>query len=186
MTTKTLSAGDVIVAPPTMQDLRFRRSSLLLTYYDLDGALAICLNKPTSHTLEKISLEVGLDRPLNFPMYWGGPVNPGTIWMLHSTEWSIANTLNINNDWSLTSNEKMFWCAHEGDLPRYFRFFHGFCSWQPEQLDRELQGVPPWSHKSSWLTLDQPNAEMLLETPVDEIWQQCIELSGQQAVSNWL
>ena len=186
MTTKTLSGGDVITAPPTMQDLRFRRSSLLITYHDQDGSLALCLNKPTQHTLEKISSEVGLENPLKFPLYWGGPVSPGTVWMLHSSEWGLENTVLVNDSWSLTSNEQMFWTAQNGDLPRYFRFFHGFCSWQSEQLDRELRGDPPWNHKSSWLTVDQPDAETLLEMPVEELWQHCLNLSGQQAVDSWL
>lgn len=186
MTTKTLSGGDVITAPPTMQDLRFRRTSLLITYHDLDGSLALCLNRPTNHTLEKISSEIGLTQPLKFPLYWGGPVSQGTIWMLHSPDWGLENTVTVNDVWSLTSNEQMFWAAQNGDLPRYFRFFHGFCSWQAEQLDKELRGVPPWSHKSSWLIVDQPDAETMLEMPVEELWQHCLNLSGQQAVDSWL
>lgn len=186
MTTKFLSGGDIITAPPTMQDLRFRKTSLLITYHDLDGSLAICLNKPTRNTLEKISKEIGLETPLNFPLYWGGPVSPGTIWMLHSPEWAIANTISVNDSWSLTSNEQMFWSAQEADLPRYFRFFHGFCSWQAEQLDNELKGKHPWDHKSSWLVVDQPDAETILETPVEDVWDYCVNLSSQQAVDSWL
>lgn len=186
MITKTLEQGDIIVAPPTMSDLRFRRSSILITYHDADGSLGLCLNKPTSYKLDKISREIGLDVELNFPLYWGGPVSQGTIWMLHSTEWALENTLNINEGWSLTSNEQMFRAAADGDIPRYFRFFHGFCSWQSEQLDCELKGDPPWNHQSSWLIVDQPDAETLLETPVEELWKNCLEISGQQAVESWL
>lgn len=186
MTVKTISGGDIIAAPPTMQDLRFRRTSVLITYHDLDGSLGLCLNRPTRNTLEQISKEIGLDRELNFPLYWGGPVNPGTIWMVHSPEWSLENTIKVNDEWSITSNEKMFWALQDGDIPQYFRFFHGFCSWQSEQLDLELRGEPPWDHKSSWLIVEQPDAETLLEMPPEEIWQHCVELSGQQAVSSWL
>ena len=109
MTVNSLAQGDVIVAPPTMRDPRFRRSALLITYHDLDGSLGLCVNQPTSHTLDKISSEVGLDVKLNFPLYWGGPVSPGTIWMLHSPEWQLGNTISINDQWNLTSNEQMFW-----------------------------------------------------------------------------
>ena len=182
----SLAQGDIIVAPPAMRDSRFRGSAILITYHDLDGSLGLCLNKPTSYTLDKITEEVGLDRPLNFPMYWGGPVNPGTIWMLHSPEWRLANTIDVNEGWSLTSNEQMFWAAQEADLPRYFRFFHGFCSWTSQQLDSELQGIEPWSHNSSWLTVEQPDAETLIEMPVEHLWQHCLTVSSHQAVSSWL
>jgi putative transcriptional regulator len=181
-----LRSGDILVAPPAMRDHRFRQTALLLTYHDLDGSLAICLNRPTTHSLDKISEEVGLDQQLNFPLYWGGPVNPGTVWMLHSTEWQIDNTVEVNQQWSLTSNEQMFWAAQEGDLPRYFRFFHGFCSWTSQQLDHELEGRPPWTHQSSWLTVEQPDAETLLEIPLEHVWQHCLTVSSQQAVSSWL
>ena len=186
MTVNSLAQGDVIVAPPTMRDPRFRRSALLITYHDLDGSLGLCVNQPTSHTLDKISSEVGLDVKLNFPLYWGGPVSPGTIWMLHSPEWQLGNTISINDQWNLTSNEQMFWSIQEGDMPQYFRFFHGFCSWSSQQLEHELKGDPPWTHNSSWLTVEQPDAETLLEMPLEEVWQHCVNLSGQQAVRSWL
>lgn len=182
----SVDRGDVITAPPTMQDLRFRRTALLITYHDLDGSLGLCLNRATNVTLAKLSKEIGLERELPFPLYWGGPVNPGTIWMLHSSEWSIHNTMQINDSWSLSSNEQMFWAIHEGDTPQYFRFFHGFCSWNCQQLEGELRGEPPWNHKSSWLIVEQPDLAELVEMSPEEVWQHCVELSGQQAVSSWL
>lgn len=186
MNSVSIRAGDVIAAPPAMRDPRFRSTAILITYHDLDGSLGICLNKPTSYTLDKITEEVGLDRPLNFPIYWGGPVNPTTVWMLHSPEWRLENTIEVNDGWSVTSNEQMFWAAEEGDLPRYFRFFYGFCSWSSQQLINELQGQAPWTHQSSWLTVEQPEAEVLIEMPVEHVWQHCLTVSSQQAVSSWL
>lgn len=186
MTNLQLKKGDMIIAPPTMLDLRFRKTAILITYNDLDGSLGLCLNRPTNHSLSRVVRELSLAREINFPLYWGGPVNPGTVWLLHSTEWQMDNTITVNDGWSITSNEQMFHAIADGDLPRYFRFFLGFASWNSDQLESELRGEPPWTQQSSWLILEQPDAETLIEMDTENIWDHCLDLSGRQAVNNWL
>lgn len=180
-----LELGDLLVAPPTMQDPRFKKSVVILLHHDDDGSLGLCMNKPTSYCLDKISEQLGIFPQIQFPLFWGGPVSPGTIWMLHSAEWSSKRTLSISAQWSMTSNEDMFHKVAEGDLPKYFRFFHGFCSWQSSQLEKEILGDEPWHPKSSWLIVNQPCAIELLESDLDSTWEEYISKSSQQAVDTW-
>ena len=71
-------------------------------------------------------------------------------------------------------------------MPQYIPVIQVFSSWSSQQLEHELKGDPPWTHNSSWLTVEQPDAETLLEMPLEEVWQHCVNLSGQQAVRSWL
>lgn len=183
-----LDSSDLLIAPPKMPDLRFRKSVLMLTHEHEQGMTGLCLNKPTPHTLQDIAREIGLDLDphMNFPLYWGGPVSHTTVWMLHSSEWSIDETLELNSQWSMTSNIKMFAHISDGDIPRHMRLMFGYCSWAPGQLEAELLGSPPWHHSSSWLVAKNPGPEWLFETDPDDLWIQATDLAGHQAVNSWL
>lgn len=180
--------GDLLIAPPTIPDLRFRNTVLLMTHNDKSGSLALCLNKPTDYSVkdvfDKLSMEYEMN--LNFPLYWGGPISPTTVWMLHDKEWSMEGTIEINNEWAMTSSMRMFTHLADGDFPKHFRLVYGFCSWEPEQLKAELSGRPPWSTRHSWLVAKNPGPAWLMEAPVDELWRLTTELSGHQAVDDWL
>jgi len=178
--------GQLLIAPPRMTDPRFNQSVLLLTHHFDGGSFACCINKPTSFTLEDISRELNLDTTLHFPLYWGGPVQLNSIWMLHSPEWRIENTIPINDNWALTSHQAMFWHIADGDTPNYFRFLHGFCSWGPGQLEGELRGTPPWTPQSSWLVTEDPGPDWVLDKPEYELWETATEMCTSQAVDSWL
>lgn len=179
-------ATDLLIAPPQIPDPRFRKTVLMLTHDHRGGSFALCVNRPTEHTLQDIVEELGIDTELNFPLYWGGPVNSNTVWMLHSTEWSCEHTVEINEEWSMTSNIEMFRDFAIGNFPRHFRLMLGYCSWSRGQLEAELAGMPPWNHNNSWLIAENLGPEWLFEQPVELLWESATTLSSHQAVSNWL
>jgi putative transcriptional regulator len=180
----TLNPTSLLISPPNIPDPRFHNSVLFLLSDNESGSLALCLNKPLDHTLSDLSGQH--ESKLNFPIYWGGPMSPDTIWMLHDSGWSLENTLEINDDVSLTSDIEMLEALSEGYCPDQFRLFAGFASWYPGQLEAELKGREPWSSKHSWLVAENPGIEWLLECPEDELWSRAAMLSAQQAVDNWL
>jgi putative transcriptional regulator len=180
------NTGNLLIAPPKMSDRRFNQSVILLTHHFNSGSFGVCMNKPTPYTLSDIATELELDSLPHFPLYWGGPVTQSSIWMLHCPDWSTTNTINVNDQWSLTSHQSMFHHIADGDAPRYFRFMHGYCSWAPGQLQAEVEGNPPWTSKSSWLVAEDPGAEWLLECPEENLWEHATDLCSSQAVKNWL
>lgn len=178
--------GDLLVAPPAMVDSRFEKTVLFLTHNNDVGSLAFCLNKQTDHTVNYILKEINIQLENNIPLFWGGPVNQNTIWMLHSKDWKIENTIDINKDWSLTSHVSMFHCLADGDEPEKFRVFFGQSSWGPGQLRGELEGDPPWSKNHSWLVVKKPNSDWLLQTSPKNLWISSTTLCGEQAIETWL
>lgn len=182
----TPANSDLLIAPPGIPDKRFSKSVLMLTHDQNGHTHALCLNKPTRHTLQDVLLDTGIETPINFPIYWGGPVNPATVWMLHSAEWNSEHTIYINSDWAMTSNISMFHHLADGDCPQYFRIMFGYCTWAPGQLRAELRGQEPWSHRHSWLVAHNPGTEWVFEMPTDELWDHAAQLSGHQAIDSWL
>lgn len=182
----TPTSSDLLIAPPNIPDPRFRKSVLMLTHDHRSGSFALCINKPSKFTLDQVLAELDLDYNLNFPLYWGGPVNAGTVWMLHSTDWECEHTVAVTTDWAMTSHISMFSHLADGDYPEHFRIFMGYCSWSPGQLANELAGSPPWSHNNSWLVANNLGPEWLFEQPVELLWENATTLSAHQAVDSWI
>lgn len=181
-------ASDLLIAPPSTPDRRFRNTVMMLTHDHDQGSFALCVNRLSNYTLQDLvrEIDMGLPCELNFPLYWGGPMSPTTIWMLHSGEWQIPGvTVVIDDQWSMTSNLQMFNHIAERDYPRYFRISYGYCSWATDQLMHELQGRPPWRPEHAWLVANNLGPEWLFEQPVEEIWTNSTTLSGHQAVDSW-
>jgi len=191
----TAHSTDLLIAPPNIPDSRFRNTVLMLTHSHDQGTFALCVNRSSQYTVQdlitqaslELEVDLELDCDLHFPLYWGGPVSPSTIWMLHSSEWQIEGvTILINDQWSMTSNIRMFHHLADGDLPQEFRIMYGYCSWAPGQLESELMGAAPWRPEHSWLVARNLGPEWLFNQPVEEIWENSTTLSAHQAVDSWL
>lgn len=181
-----LAGGDLIIAPPQIADPRFRRSVLMVTHDHGHGTFAICLNRPTDHPLSQILEPIDIKLDWDQELFWGGPVNAQTVWMLHDTGWRNQYTIPVNDHWSITSHVSMFEQLKSGDLPSRQRISFGFASWAPGQLLAELTGQHPWTHSHSWLILNRPDPDWLISVDPDDMWAQAMQQCGTQAVEHWL
>lgn len=187
--TTPIASTDLLIAPPGLPDPRFRNTVLMLTHTYRSGSFALCVNKPTAHTLDEIveAADVELEHVPKVPIYWGGPVSPNSLWMLHSPDWYIPKvTVEINQHWYMTSSLEMFQHLADGDYPRHFRIVTGHCSWAPGQLDCEIEGLGPWRREHSWLVAHNLGPEWLFEQAPEELWASATTLSSHQAIDSWL
>lgn len=183
-----VSATDLLIAPPAMPDPRFRRSVLMITHDHESGSFALCVNRPTEHTLVDVLRDSDIDiiAPPAIPVYWGGPVSTNSLWMVHSTDWVTDASAMISSAWAMTSSESMFHSLADGDCPKHFRIVMGYCSWAAGQLEAELNGQGPWQKQNSWLVAHNLGPEWLLEQPVEDLWTGATTLCSHQAVDSWL
>jgi putative transcriptional regulator len=188
--TTPVRTTDLLIAPPGIPDARFSNTVMMLTHVNGQGSFALCVNRKTGYTLSDVidnidSVDLPESMP-NVPVYWGGPMGTSSIWMIHSTDWSCAQTVALTDGWAMTSNVEMFHCIADGDHPRHFRIVIGYASWGPGQLSAELEGVGPWSKDNSWLVAHNLGPEWLFEQAVEDLWANVVTLSSHQAVDTWL
>ena len=181
----SIAAGDLIIAPPTVDSGLWAKTVILLGQHDEDGSQGWVLNRTTNHYVSEILEGMNVDlMGRDWPLYWGGPVSPQTIWMLHSPEWHLDNTRRIDDNWSITSNQAMFHHLADGDMPKYFKIFMGYTGWGADQLKQELTAEPPRKHSQSWLTLRDLDSQWVLDLDGEDLWRSAIGQSIQQSVDS--
>jgi len=183
--TKNLQAGDCLIAPPNNKDPRFRKTVILLAdHADTQGSMGIVLNRPSEHRVG--ALVDGLaDNIKDHQLYWGGPVQPHVVFMLHTLDWQTAKTKNIDGRLGLTTDIRMFDYMKNGEQPDHWQVYFGHSGWAPGQLTGELSGEGPWTPGHSWLTLNRPSLDFIYETDPDSMWDWAVQESAKQAVTSW-
>ena len=180
------SSGSLLIAPPKFPAGCFTETVHLVTHHTNGGTFALCMNQPTNLSLQNILVDLDIAATINFPMYWGGPVDPSSVWMLHDSEWGCGGTIQFHQEWAMTSNKEMLYMLADGHVPTHFRLMFGFCSWGRGQLEAEIAGVSPWTPATSWLVADDPDQTWLMEEPIDELWHSATALCATQAINKWI
>lgn len=168
-----------------MADSRFREAVILLTHH-AHNSLGLVLNRPLPNTLREITDKLDLEIDQDWPLYWGGPVATSTVWLLHDRGWQHPASIPVDRNWSVLSHVSMFQQFVESSLPLDFRIFMGCSSWAPEQLRAELEGEPPWSQRNSWLILEEPDTDLVLDPDPEGQWTRAIEQSVKVAAQQCL
>ena len=135
--------GLVLVAEPFLQDSYFKRSVVLLTEHTGEGSLGFVLNNPIDFNINEILKDFpAIDSIVTI----GGPVRTDTIHYIHTLGNKIPDCEEVM--------DSIYWGGDlesirdgiaDGWIKHYqIRFFVGYSSWYPGQLEREIS-------ENSWL-----------------------------------
>lgn len=177
--------GKLLIAPPSVKTGFWHKSVIFVTEHDLHGSIGLVLNKRSNLSLVEFSEQLGINLDLPGFVYVGGPVNQKSLSVLHSPEWSCSNTLEINEQFSLSSSADMLPRLAARDTPEYYRVFMGMAGWAPSQLLQEISGTPPYKHENSWC-LATPDYETVFGNDQSDQWCSSLDLSGQEFAQNIL
>ena len=153
-----LTAGMLLLAHPTMEDPRFRRTVILLTAHADGGSLGVILNQPTGRTLGQLNEGSESDALAAIPLYTGGPVDPEQIIL---TAWK----------WAELDSSFQLYFGIDGDKagklqasdPTYtLRGFFGHAGWSEGQLQAEYD-------EGAWLI--SPLSPSIEELGGDALWR---------------
>src|SRR6185295_18234760 len=81
-------AGSLLLAHPAMKDPNFRRSVVLMSSHNAEGAIGVVLNRPLGKRLGELSGDFALGPLASIPLFNGGPVQTEQLVL---TAWQIRD-----------------------------------------------------------------------------------------------
>ena len=166
--------GQFLISMPSLQDERFDKTVIYMCAHSTDGAMGIIINKKIDYDLYPDLLEqLGIDKPLvNKKLYlrYGGPVESGRGFVLHSDEFIQKETLSIAKGVALTSTSEFFDDLSKGNGPKKSILALGYAGWEPGQIELELSS-------NSWMTL-KTDTSFIFEENVSNKWRDAYGLIG--------
>ncbi|MCX7697386.1 MAG: YqgE/AlgH family protein [Bacteroidales bacterium] len=162
--------GRILVAEPLLQDKYFHRTTVLLIEHNDEGSFGVILNKMLKGVQSDLFDALGI----KLDIYFGGPVDPKSIFFIHRRPDIIRGGMNIGGSLYWGGNVNDFFDALEGGKLKEneYRFFMGYSGWGPGQLERELQ-------ENTWAVVIPPNLDQLLSIPPHDLWKRMIYHLGK-------
>jgi putative transcriptional regulator len=136
-------SGQLLVAMPGMQDPRFEKTVIYMCAHNADGAMGLVVNRGLDmltfpDMLEQLDIDVtGAGPPVN--IHFGGPVETGRGFVLHSSDYLQDATLIVDNELALTATLDILKAIALGGGPLQSLLALGYAGWGPGQLDGEIK-----------------------------------------------
>lgn len=172
--TETSLVGQLLIAMPGMSDPRFARTVIYMCAHSAEGAMGLVVNR----ALEQISLaellqQLEIDATAvddSVPVNFGGPVETGRGFVLHSPDYMREGTLVVTSSVSLTATIDILKAIASGSGPRRHLLALGYAGWGPGQLDSEILA-------NGWLHVDA-DEELVFGTELDQKWDRAMAKLG--------
>lgn len=166
--------GHFLIAMPSMLDPNFFQSVTCICEHTLEGALGLVINRVLPDlTAGTVFRELGLDSVPEreaMPIYLGGPVHKGQIFVLHSPPFGWEGLFSVTPSLALSNSKDIIEALARGKGPEKYLVTLGCAGWGPGQLDAEIMA-------NAWLTYPIDET-ILFKTPVEKRWEQSAKLIG--------
>ena len=173
----TDTQGKFLVAPPNMPDWRFQKSVVYIWKHDVTGACGVIVNKKCNHPDFKHVCQEGkvtMNKDVNSPVYYGGPMLNNLIGVLHTTDFMLISTNHFTKqNIAFTLDRKILEAIAQGGGPKTKMITMGIAQWASGQLEDELEMANGRPQTASWLVLDYDPKIVFGPQPVD-IWEMCV------------
>jgi len=158
--------GQLLIAMPQMEDPRFARTVIYVCAHTADGAMGLVLNKIAENInfpdlLEQLNLPTGSDSD-DIRVHFGGPVETGRGFVLHSADYTQDASLIIEEEVALTATVDILRAIADGTGPEHSLLALGYAGWAPGQLDAEIQA-------NGWLSAPA-DPDIIFGPAIDSKW----------------
>jgi putative transcriptional regulator len=156
-TSRESLAGSLLLAHPSLVDGNFRRTVVLISAHDGEGAVGVVLNRPTGKRLGQFGPAFALGPLADVPVYSGGPVDGERLllcaWRFEPEGSSLQLMFGIEPEKA----------AELAALPGFrIQAYQGYAGWSAGQLENELR-------HSTWVVT--PLGSDLEDRPLDgSLW----------------
>lgn len=167
-------AGQLLIAMPGMRDPRFARTVVYMCAHSAEGAMGLVINRVLesltfTDLLEQLGIEGTAAQPPS-AVHFGGPVETGRGFVLHSPDYRQDGTLSVADGVSLTATVDILRAIAAGEGPRRHLLALGYAGWGPGQLDGEIR-ANGWLHVAA-------DEELVFDAGLDSKWDRAIAKIG--------
>jgi putative transcriptional regulator len=167
-------AGQLLVAMPGMKDPRFAKTVIYMCAHNAEGAMGLVLNRlleqlSFSELLEQLGIDAsGVGERIH--VHFGGPVETGRGFVLHSPDYRQDGTLIVTRSVALTATVDILRAIASGSGPRRHLLALGYAGWGPGQLDGEIRN-------NGWLNVP-PDDDLVFGPELDDKWERAMAKIG--------
>lgn len=160
-----------LIAMPGLNDPNFQQSVSYICEHNNEGAMGIIINRLANLTFadlcEQLEVEITDTDITTYPIFYGGPVEAGRGFILHSPIGEWENTLEVTKDIGLTMSQDIIQAIAEGydsdnKPPEHFIITLGYAGWSEDQLEYEMS-------ENVWLNVPA-SEDILFHTPIEQRW----------------
>lgn len=166
--------GQLLIAMPTMQDPRFARTIVYMCAHSSEGAMGLVVNRSLNQlTFPELLDQIGVPATRaidNIRVHFGGPVESGRGFVLHSCDFKTDGTLMVEEQVALTASVDILKAIAAGHGPRHSLLALGYAGWGPGQLESEIQA-------NGWLNVQADDA-LLFDDELDTKWMRAMSKLG--------
>ena len=166
--------GQLLIAMPGMRDERFAKSVIYMCAHSEEGAMGLVLNQRLdSLTFAELISQLELDEKhlsRDVPVHFGGPVESGRGFVLHTSDYQQDATLEVVNGVALTATVEILKAIAQGKGPQKSLLDLGYAGWGPGQLDMEIRA-------NGWLQVPS-DSEIIFDIEPDTKWERAIQRLG--------
>ncbi len=165
----------LLVAMPSLQADSFTRSVVYICAHSAEGAMGIVINQQLPSVafkdlLTQLSLPFSAHHKLDTVVHYGGPLETGRGFVLHSMDFAREDTVKINEKIGITGTVDILRAIAEGTGPQKNIFALGYAGWGPGQLDAEIQN-------NSWLVMPAED-DLVFDAALSSKWETAMTKMG--------
>ncbi len=167
-------AGQLLVATQKLGDPRFAHTVIYMVDHDAKGAMGLIVNRaygvgPLDKLLKGFGIEdedlVGTIR-----LHYGGPVDTGQGFVLHSADYEGPGTRVVNKEMAITTKLEVLKAIAKGEGPKRSLFALGYAGWGPGQLEGEIA-------RDDWVTAPA-DQDLIFSDDLESTWDRAIKMAG--------
>ncbi len=170
--------GQFIMSMPGLKDPNFFQTVTCLCEHTPEGAVGIIVNRahPSlcgKDIFDELRMEYMSESAL-VPVYLGGPVHIGEIFILHGPPFHWAGCLKVTDMLALSNTTDILEALALGKGPKSAIITIGCAGWGPEQLETEIR-------ENVWLT-GPVYEEIIFDISIEARWEASVRKIGVNPV----
>ena len=166
--------GQLLIAMPGMRDERFAKTVIYMCAHTDEGAMGLVLNQRfEALTFSELMSQLELEEKHitnDVPVHFGGPVEAGRGFVLHTSDYQQDATLEVLDGVALTATVDILKAIAKGDGPNKSLLALGYAGWGPGQLDMEIRA-------NGWLQVPS-DSEIIFDNQLETKWERAFRRLG--------